>query len=229
MRKNKMMRAASVLLVAVMLTTCVISGTFAKYTTSATGNDTARVARWGFGTTQVQFDNLFSSTYKYVNTSGNSVSSSNNDSVIAPGTSGSARFQFKLADNSKKPEVAYNFTVSTSGSSIDETIKSNNNIKWALTTSDTAPTSGDNEWGNWDALIAEIQNLAGTSATQETNCKTAKYEAGNTPDMVNNTYCVHWMWDFGDDSSVSGDNAMGNATTLAEVTLKITITATQID
>lgn len=45
MRKNRMMRAASALLVAVLMTTCTISGTFAKYVTSADSTDTARVAK----------------------------------------------------------------------------------------------------------------------------------------------------------------------------------------
>ena len=47
MKKNVMMRIASILLVCVLVTTCGISGTFAKYTTNATSSDTARVARWG--------------------------------------------------------------------------------------------------------------------------------------------------------------------------------------
>lgn len=47
MKKNKIMRIASVLLVAVILTTCAISGTFAKYVTSGSGSDTARVAKFG--------------------------------------------------------------------------------------------------------------------------------------------------------------------------------------
>ena len=47
MRKNKMMRLASALLVAVLLTTSVISGTYAKYITENTGSDEARVAKWG--------------------------------------------------------------------------------------------------------------------------------------------------------------------------------------
>ena len=40
MRKNKAMRLASGLLVAVMLTTCIISGTFAKYVTTNKAEDT---------------------------------------------------------------------------------------------------------------------------------------------------------------------------------------------
>ena len=47
MKKNVLMRAASGLLVATMLTTCAISGTFAKYVTQDKGGDIARVAKWG--------------------------------------------------------------------------------------------------------------------------------------------------------------------------------------
>lgn len=51
MKKNKMMRLASWLLVLTLLTTCIISGTFAKYVTSDDAEDTARVAKWGVTTT----------------------------------------------------------------------------------------------------------------------------------------------------------------------------------
>ena len=67
MRKNKMMRAASALMVAVLLTTCTISGTFAKYVTTASGNDTARVAKWGVQIDMAGFsdvdNDLFAKTY----------------------------------------------------------------------------------------------------------------------------------------------------------------------
>ena len=46
MKKNKMMRIASVLLVAVLLSTCAISGTFAKYISTASSSDKATVAKW---------------------------------------------------------------------------------------------------------------------------------------------------------------------------------------
>lgn len=47
MKKNKFMRLASGLLVGTLLTTCAISGTFAKYTTQDAAQDSARVAKWG--------------------------------------------------------------------------------------------------------------------------------------------------------------------------------------
>ena len=50
MKKNIMMRVASALLIAVLLTTCAISGTFAKYVSTASGSDTARVGNIDFNT-----------------------------------------------------------------------------------------------------------------------------------------------------------------------------------
>lgn len=47
MKKNRMMRLASVLLVLTLLSTSVISGTFAKYVTTGSVSDTARVAKFG--------------------------------------------------------------------------------------------------------------------------------------------------------------------------------------
>ncbi len=215
MKKNRTMRAAAVLLIAAILTTFAISGTFAKYTTSKTGSDTARVAKWGFNTTSISITDLFSTTYT-------NVASGDNYDVIAPGASGSASFKFELETNTK-PEVAYNFTVSTEGSNCDSDIQNNESIKWALTTSDAAPEAENSEWGTWTALLNEIKGLSGDTSGSK------QYEAGNAPAMVDNTYYVHWMWAFGDDNSVSTDTAMGNAATLAGVTLTITISATQID
>lgn len=47
MKKNVMMRVASIMLVLVLMSSSVISGTFAKYVTEGTGTDTARVAKFG--------------------------------------------------------------------------------------------------------------------------------------------------------------------------------------
>ena len=63
MKKNKMMRIASVLLVAVILTTCAISGTFAKYVSSADSSDSARVAYWGFNPATMNITDLFANAY----------------------------------------------------------------------------------------------------------------------------------------------------------------------
>lgn len=103
MRKNKMMRTAAVLGVATMLTASVLSGTFAKYTTTATGGDSARVAKWGI-TMGNNGKSTFSDTYTGPG-SGNTVVASDNKDVVAPGTHGSATYKVSGA-----PETAYEIT-----------------------------------------------------------------------------------------------------------------------
>ena len=93
MKKNKMMRLASALLVAVLLTTSVISGTYAKYVTDKTGTDTARVAKWDvqIGENGKLFAKNYVSDdedYKLLELTNNSVESVNNWNVLAPGTTG---------------------------------------------------------------------------------------------------------------------------------------------
>lgn len=64
MKKNKMMRIASVLLVLTLISTCAISGTFAKYVTKASGTDSARVAKWGVVLSLDGADSVFAKEYE---------------------------------------------------------------------------------------------------------------------------------------------------------------------
>ena len=106
MKKNVMMRLAAILLVCVLASTCGISGTYAKYVTTASGNDTARVAKFGVqlfilgGSFADQYktdDATYSSTIEY------SVDSDNGDNVVAPGTKDDGSFTFEIKGT---PEVA---------------------------------------------------------------------------------------------------------------------------
>ena len=108
MKKNKMMRIASVLLIAVMMSTCAISGTFAKYVTSGESKDVARVAKWGVEVTGYadMFETQYAKDDASYSLTSNSVISSNSDKLLAPGTSGT------LTDVvlSGTPEVAVRVT-----------------------------------------------------------------------------------------------------------------------
>ncbi|MDH6367502.1 MULTISPECIES: hypothetical protein [Breznakia] len=99
LKKNKSMRLASGLLVVTLLTTAIVSGTFAKYTTTAVGENTARVAKWGVVMTAD--NNIFGTDYKdaangntiTTDVTDNSISVSalansdkTRDNVLAPGT-----------------------------------------------------------------------------------------------------------------------------------------------
>ena len=105
MKKNKMMRIASILMVATLITTCAISGTFAKYVTQAEGEGQARVAKWGIVLT-MKGDELFKSEYETDDENGYkglSVKAENEDKLVAPGTTGGDDF---LATVKGTPEVA---------------------------------------------------------------------------------------------------------------------------
>ena len=129
MKKHNMMRVASALAVVTLLSTSVISGTLAKYTSEATSQaESARVAKWAInagsknGTLQAiseagrdsfTFD-LFN-TVKDTATGGGNESdiSANDGTIIAPGTWGyvdlviendsevSAKYSIKLEKTSK--------------------------------------------------------------------------------------------------------------------------------
>ena len=105
MKKSKLMRVAALLMVAVLLTTCAISGTFAKYITSAdTKAQTARVAKWGVEIT-ADATGLFASEYAAddadFDVDENSVKATD-EFVVAPGTSG----KFTKYTLTGTPEVA---------------------------------------------------------------------------------------------------------------------------
>lgn len=223
MKKTKFMRAALLLLVLTLITSCFVGGTFAKYTTSANGSDTARVAKWGFQPTTITMTDLFKTAYdKTVKAVDNPQSD-----VIAPGTNGEAKFGFTYggADGITAPEVAYTFVVSTDGSICADSIKNNANIKWYLD-KELAKADGKTD-GSWDALIAAIEALDGNKTGN-------KYGPNTLPDAFNtagaNEHTVGWEWVFSTSEDADAtDTGMGNATDLANVTLKITVTATQID
>ena len=122
MKKNKMMRVASVLLVAVLLTTSIISGTFAKYVTAGSATDSARVAKFGVEVTAT--GTLFDKTYlkAATNTPGGTATDgddftgltveSTNDKVVAPGTKSDATGLKLSVKGAPEVDVKVNFSVS---------------------------------------------------------------------------------------------------------------------
>ena len=237
MKKNKMMRLGSTLLVATLASTCVLGGTFAKYVTETSGTDSARVAKWGFNQdAKINIDNLFADAYA---TSGNKVDYPENTGntatvrsvakatkVIAPGTKGEAKFAFSYGGDAAAaaPEVAYTFTIDTTGSACGTNIKANPDIVWSL---DGTACTG------WDDLITQIKDLSGST----NGSGTKNYDPNTLPDAFKDTganeHTVSWEWKYEDTDKTAAqdktDTDLGNAGTLETVNLSIKITATQID
>ena len=172
MKKNKMMRIASALLVAVLLTTCAISGTFAKYTTKVTSTATANVAQWSFELNDVAIadDFTFSLFDTIVDTydAGANTHGAGETKVaaghIAPGTKGS--FQIKL-ENTSEVVAKYTVTLSdTSATPITFTIE-NASAELAIGASATVTVNWvwNYESGNDAADMAFAENFATYAVT----------------------------------------------------------------
>lgn len=105
MKKNIAMRLASLVLMCTIVTSCFVSSTFAKYTSTVTGTGTARVAKWDVtvnGQKETAEVDVF--THADANTM---VTGADGKKIIAPGTQGS--FNVVL---SNKSEVTAAFDMS---------------------------------------------------------------------------------------------------------------------
>lgn len=237
MKTNKMMRIASVLLVAVLLTTCVISGTFAKYVTTDSVTDSARVAKWGVtiaDTTDALGNVMFGDTYKniavaYAATDSDDTITVRADSegtnVVAPGTNGI----LSAFDINGAPEVDVTVTyVATldlgDNWMVDVTDDGEDNAVFycpiVITVNGTAIDGKT-------FASADLFEAAVKTAIED---KTATYQTNADLSAVEDDVVVEWAWAFtGDDAK---DTALGDAAaagTAAEIELTVAVTITQVD
>jgi len=184
MKKNWVLRLGLLAMVLTLVTMPMVSSTYAKYVTEATGTDTARVAKWGVTiTADSAGDGMFDLTYVKDDATftlgPNSVISTEN--VVAPGTSGS--YTFTLAGI---PEVAVR--VSFGASSIKD--------NWLVSTKAYEPLNwtiynGTNYWTGsaWGAktyfTLADLES--------ELSSLTVDYIANAS---IATTYTIGWEWPF---------------------------------
>ena len=116
MKKNRTMRAAALLLALTLMTSCFVGGTFAKYTTSDSATDTARVAKWGV--TVLASGNLFGKDYNpnSAGADGDKICAATSDSVsagtnvVAPGTLNNTGLTISITGT---PEVSWTVETAT--------------------------------------------------------------------------------------------------------------------
>ena len=258
MKKNRMMRLASVLLVCVLLTTSVISGTFAKYVTSDSAKDTARVAK--FGVVVAATGSLYDKNY-VDQVSGNipgsmnlTVVSSNSENLVAPGTQNDTGLTFSITG---KPEVEVKLEVKLTDADGND-IGNDDDIYLKAKNSLPNMTTG-NETDTFDNLadyypVVFTLKKGGTQVAQGKLSDIATYMNGaamNSASIGANTdlgaeygtYTLTWAWDFEDtydkQDTLLGDLAAGIAlkpdTTLTgtdynlKSSVKVSITVTQVD
>ena len=242
MKKNVMMRVASIMLVLVLMTSSVISGTFAKYVTSGEATASARVAKFGV-TVKANYSDLFKSKYATtVAWSGDDgVSVEASEDVVAPGTFGI------LADFTVdgKPEVDVAVTYEADldiGNlwNVCSTVEKVGGAGWVADTFYCPITITVNgvpfcglDYHNAADFEADVEAQIATSAK--------KYNVGDPLSAVGNDLDVDWKWDFAGsnyggvgsakqtdiyDTQLGDRAAVGQAATI-ELSVKCTVT--QID
>lgn len=209
MKKNRAMRLAALMLVLVMMTSCFVGGTFAKYTSTTSGSDVATVAKWSFKVNGSEFavnpDTPATLTFNLFDTIKDTENLEEDDVAaekIAPGTMGS--FALKIKNDS---EV---------------------NAMWTVTLSETndnaVPLQYSVDGSTWKDSIAELSmaNLTknGLNMGEE------------------ETVAVYWRWVFEGTTKGAHagqtdafDTMLGIAAQKAAptVTITATLTAEQID
>lgn len=227
MKKTKLMRAALLLLVLTLITSCFVGGTFAKYVTEGDSTDSARVAKWG-----VKIDakgGTFAREYNAKAAVGTITKSvvSTEKNVVAPGTSGSM-VAVKLSGT---PEVAVrvNYTVDfkVENWTVDGKFYCPLNIKVG---------------GAWyDGTGYESADAFARDVSKAISDLSDNYAAGTDLSGAR-VPSVSWEWPFENtntsDSTPAGvknpqtnekDTKLGNLEKAPTVYLKVTTTVTQID
>jgi len=203
MKTNTSMRVAVLLMALVLMTSCFVSGTFAKYTTTYTADDGARVAYWGFDNTNdtLSISDLFVSSY----VDGNGAVSASTD-VIAPGTSKSITLHL-VNVSGDAPEVKYKLELNVLANSCSAGIKGNPSITWQWKLGSAAQVSG-----SWDDMITAL------------NTYEQHFAANEKPDD-DDKITIGWNWEF--NGNDPGDTALGNDISNNNVSIEIQVIASQ--
>ena len=198
-RSSMMVRLVAALAVTMMFTMCLVGGTFAKYTSSATGNDNANVAKWDIRVNGANITASDTFTFDLFNTVNDTTDNNaetdmapNGGTIIAPGTTG----KFSIAiQNLSQVNATY---------AIDYTVTNTDNIPVEFSTNGT----------DWKTNIndLDVTNVAiglGTDTTVTVQWRW-RFEADNVTEGDN------------------ADTTLGkDGTATLEVSAKVT--ATQVD
>ena len=206
MKNNRTTRLIIFILALTMITIMIVSGTYAKYTSSAKGSDTATVAKWSIelggaeiatGSEKTIAIDLFSTIKDSDSTTETDVAGTKK---IAPGTRG----EFDIAIQNKS-EVTAEYKLTSTVTKSDDTLP----IEFS--------TDGGTTWSSTLAIPAS---------------NSTKLAVGSAAATVN----VQWRWAFYVSDAADtvdtqlGINARGgDGVTIPNVTIEVTVTATQVD
>lgn len=248
MKKNAMLKIAAILLVAVLLTTCAVSSTFAKYSSAEAtgGTNTATVAKWGVKFTAVEGDlAMFKASYD--GEGDVSVATSVSDKfLVAPGTTNTVNLLNDLTIVGT-PEVAFQLKAYADVQLSGWEVGAGYYCPLAITVGSVTYYGNDEDYEDADDFEAAVEEAiakallagSGTKAEAVENSDDAFYYTQSFAPETNvattiGTVNVTWEWAFeDDDENLAGidddnDTALGDAGN-ATIQISYGIGAEQID
>ncbi len=198
MKNNKTVKFMALVLFVTILAIILVSGTYAKYTTSATGSDTATVAKWSI---KLGNEDIAKSTEKtftidlfstITNTDGSEEKNvkKTDGSLIAPGTMGS----FTLLSLKNESEVNAKYSVTY-------TLANESGVPLEFT------TNKDDE-SSWKSDFTAV-NVSNEALATDATATTAT---------------VYWRWAFTKDTARdTSDTTLGTTTPTVTLTAKIDV------
>lgn len=176
MKKNYWYRILAAVTVATLITCCFAGGTFAKYTSSASGTDSAQVAKWDVTVNGTQIATTGTAptvSFDLFNTIKDTDKTAETDvkaNMIAPGTTGS--FDLVIANNSDV-NAKYDLTLAITGATGVNLEFSTDGTTWttdlaSLSKTATAINMGTNQtvtvqW-RWAYYTSDAQDKTDTAA-----------------------------------------------------------------
>lgn len=198
MKNNKLAKFMALVLLVTLLAVILVSGTYAKYTTSATGSDSATVAKWSIKlgdediakSTEKTFAIDLFSTITNTDGTGEKNVKKTDGSLIAPGTMGS----FTLASLKNESEVNAKYSVT-----------------YTLTNESGVPlefTTNKEDESSWKSDFTSI-NVSNEALAMDATATTAT---------------VYWRWAFTKDTARDiSDTTLGTTTPTVTLTAKIDV------
>ena len=207
-RTSVMVRLVALLVITLTFTMCFVSGTFAKYVSSATGSDTGRVALWKIEVNDADISSSEANTYTFnlFHTIKDTAGAAENDvkkdtedynKIIAPGTSG--EFVIKIE----------NLSEVTAQYAIDYTVTNDKSIPILFSVDGT----------NWSDTLADVTASDSTKLEMDSGTK---------------SITVQWKWEYektgegNPAASDAADTVLGIAGS-ATLTVTAAVTVTQVD
>ena len=222
MKQNKIFRLSAILLVLTLLSTCVISGTFAKYVTSDNAEDTVRVAKWGIVLSVNSEDPIL-----YDDDTNNDDATELkvfSNALAAPGT----KKELATVKLTGTPEVAYEIKVVVNLNLGDNWVADSDVYCPVVFTVGTTTIQIDGTITTTAALETAVENAIKEAISGEVD-GTAQYNAGVAVPTTANEVKIGWSWAFStSDANDKKDTQLGVAGN-AIIDFDLTVTVTQID